>query len=1191
MIIRFLSISAMVLAASQCMAWDYREYGVPKDDYYGATPRFGATSRLADCQATVTGDGVSDGVSTFYFPAVSPEGQPVILTATSGGPAQPPTVLARTPLPPEYRQDLPTILGWSAGRLVVANGQLVFHAAATPVPTADFQTVPGDGTVVRSIAWRGRLLRLTESGLSWYNLAGENFVPGGSMVVEGVAMAAVPNVNAIAILTTHQELRMLQWSGSADVLNEYAVLAGVAGDSLVTTQNSLVIGHQVFRVYAPPGLPQRHDLILGTTWAGNLGLVSLTDSTSTDREFQYRPEDVITVAARMPFSDPGIGAGMPRVAYGTRGPLLVASRVDAFGRQPLWQLSPLPLPSANYLDGIVITMPPGEKASGLRCWSSNPGITQFAVYSAPAAEGSGPATKLWESGPISGRLDLVPFPREFDPGADSLAVVAWSDAPSWYQSDFSSANIRGFRLVSPGGAFPQSFDWEERLERSGTVSMALVCENLPHLDSLKVESASPTVPGWTNTLDLVVSAPGDYASLQISEAPVTNPVSSYDTVGDQATFRLADKPDGPRTVYVRAIGRVRETEVLQATITLDRTPPPAPAAPTDEGERIVGKTTTIRWIGVEEPSSGVGVARYRYGWGSGGSVTLLGSVPATAGTVEYEQQVALQSGGRYFFSVSAVDHLGNVGKWSQPSDGLTVVIDEAPVLTGIVPEYQVRNSGLFQASINGRSPNPAILQWSLDPAFSDPVLLEWSSAQTWYGQSDLQDGEYPFYFRLTSAFGVSNTVTARVLVERVGPVMAPPVAESTYAPNGVVDVLWRLPVDPEPGSGHRSIEGRFLRENSPDAPVHHVYLFDSETDTTATFALDPGEKGGFFRAQGRGVDAAGNAGPWVLSEPFEVNARPLSPSKLDLRCVDAGGESSFDYFRGSGITSAVASRSSDPDGDPLIGFQCRFRRVSPVEPSLVIYDRVPAGVFRHGEHWEVSGWAIDNRGATGFELSERFGIVNGQPSAPVVQILPLAPRPHEPLTLDIMVASQDADGDTVRRIIEWERSVNGGQYWEPQRDLRDQMEVDGGRVFEGDLWRVSVWGREVGSDYSYSTKATHQVRVTNSNNAPTIVPGQSSLTPLAKFRADLNAAWVASDLGGQRLTVDLYITDRYYLRQLIVRGLDGAVTTYRANIELPAGGPLYLCVVATDLEGASTQIIDPNPLEAVPMTAGGWMLQ
>lgn len=103
-------------------------------------------------------------------------------------------------------------------------------------------------------------------------------------------------------------------------------------------------------------------------------------------------------------------------------------------------------------------------------------------------------------------------------------------------------------------------------------------------------------------------------------------------------------------------------------IAFDTTPPPAPATPTDAGLYTQNKTITFTWPATQDVGSGVSEYLCRIGTTSGGFDIFNGSV----GNV-LSKSMTVTPRHTYYCRIVAEDAAGNVGSWSDISDGIAVV--------------------------------------------------------------------------------------------------------------------------------------------------------------------------------------------------------------------------------------------------------------------------------------------------------------------------------------------------------------------------------------------------------------------------------------------------------------------------------------------------------------------------------------
>ncbi len=138
----------------------------------------------------------------------------------------------------------------------------------------------------------------------------------------------------------------------------------------------------------------------------------------------------------------------------------------------------------------------------------------------------------------------------------------------------------------------------------------------------------------------------------------------------------------------------------------------------------------------------------------------------------------------------------------------------------------------------------------------------------------------------------------------------------------------------------------------------------------------------------------------------------------------------------------------DPPADDADGDRVTYRWTWTVDgvSADVEGPEVPAERVRAGQQWQVRVVPADDE-TTGTPAEAKRRVVNTAPEAPAIAIDPPQPAPEEPLSLRIVHAASDRDGDAVALKVEWKRE--GKVVYEGER-------LPGGRTRKGERWTVSV---------------------------------------------------------------------------------------------------------------------------------------
>ena len=533
---------------------------------------------------------------------------------------------------------------------------------------------------------------------------------------------------------------------------------------------------------------------------------------------------------------------------------------------------------------------------------------------------------------------------------------------------------------------------------------------------------------------------------------------------------------------------------------------------------------------------------------------------------------------------------------SEP-DGLTT---ELPFLQPVQsPNYTNKLSAVF--GYMGTSPDPAKtkVQASFDPTFSTFAERAWWEDEFGYRvpftvplPTNWQDGLHTVYHRLESEAGVSNVQESQVFLDRVPPEAVVPVAESPYAANGIVKIMWKAsPSDPAPSSsnGGSTVEYRMYRDEETD---RNNFINGDELTTlsttgdlvTLTYVLPKSLKGGAFRLETVASDGCRNFSAWKAA-PIEINAKPFVAQIAFSPVYPDSGQS----------TRAVAT-AIDPDGDAITEIRYSFRPTYAGPDSIPVEGPIlPADQVRKGQAWTVTAIAIDSHGAIGWEATQDFLIGHGMPTQPFVELRPRAPQPGQAIDVQVLQNGTDPDGDQLDFDYRWYLSRDGGAIWTRRHDLDGSAQLSSANTAEGDLWRVEYVPYEVSLNLPFDEgrPGSDTVLVSASNTPPELqVLEAPQMYPTALGTTRVRAAWTVSDAEGGPLSFDVYLTDRKAAGLVLVRmNVDAAAGFYDFETSLGPDGPYYVHLVVRDNRGAITQRTSPALVQVAPENAVGLLLR
>jgi hypothetical protein len=152
--------------------------------------------------------------------------------------------------------------------------------------------------------------------------------------------------------------------------------------------------------------------------------------------------------------------------------------------------------------------------------------------------------------------------------------------------------------------------------------------------------------------------------------------------------------------------------------------------------------------------------------------------------------------------------------------------------------------------------------------------------------------------------------------------------------------------------------------------------------------------------------------------------------------------------KGDDLACRIDAPSVDPDDDP-VAYAYAWTRNDRQVPAGPDPARVEASRVRKGERWRCTATPSDGT-APGPSGSAERTVSNTPPGPAIVRLEPAAPKAGEPLRCDLVVKSEDADGDTIRYRFTWQR--NGI----PQPFADSSQEVPLRLLKAGDRWRCAV---------------------------------------------------------------------------------------------------------------------------------------
>jgi len=501
------------------------------------------------------------------------------------------------------------------------------------------------------------------------------------------------------------------------------------------------------------------------------------------------------------------------------------------------------------------------------------------------------------------------------------------------------------------------------------------------------------------------------------------------------------------------------------------------------------------------------------------------------------------------------------------ANGAVYVNQTTVTLSLAATDPGARAAGVFQM----RFSNDALNWTAWEPVATSRA---WGLPQT--------NGTTTVYAEVSDKVGNVGTVNDSIFLDTVAPAtLAAPVGDEAVSLDTTVWFSWFAGTDPTPASGIARYQCQI--GTTPGG----ADLFDGDLGlATKKMLVCPLGKTVYCRV--RAFDQAGNAGAWSASSTgvfvntppviASVGITPTEPKKLDV------------------IRPVV--QTTDADGDSMAAYRYEWL-LNGVRLSTAT--ELTSASIAKNQTWTLRAWAQDAHGAWSTMKTTQFSIFNSPPTQPLVQVIPQPARADEDLVVDILVYSQDPDGDPIKYDFKWYKSTDGGNTWTHKVELDGSPQVSQNYISEGELWDVFYTPYEAGAaqgtlralpeTYTASSRpasvpvaraaARAEEKVLTAwdrsyvgENAPPQFRFDTIQTRWTPDGLQLDTAWTATDGDGEETRVNLSWTDLEYSDLVTVgQALPGAPGRQSALVHPTPGKPFYLHAAVSDTKGAVTQVI------------------
>ncbi|HEY6101356.1 MAG TPA: hypothetical protein VIW03_18100, partial [Anaeromyxobacter sp.] len=160
--------------------------------------------------------------------------------------------------------------------------------------------------------------------------------------------------------------------------------------------------------------------------------------------------------------------------------------------------------------------------------------------------------------------------------------------------------------------------------------------------------------------------------------------------------------------------------------------------------------------------------------------------------------------------------------------------------------------------------------------------------------------------------------------------------------------------------------------------------------------------------------------------------------------------------RGDDLFCRISTPSRDPDGDPVTYAYAWTENDRPAQagsdPARIDGSRVSKG-----KRWKCTATPSDGT-AAGTPASAVLVVSNSPPGPAVVRLEPASPRQGQALRCEVVVKSEDPDGDPVRYRFAWQRNGAAQPFAETSQEVPPRL------VKAGDRWRCTATATDGSED-------------------------------------------------------------------------------------------------------------------------------